>query len=199
MRVRRPSALILAASSLPPRPGARAPRPTRHRPTSLASGTGRPTPGGTTASTTRTWTRPLTGYVAHLVDSTVQVLDTPTLDVVATIEGLDEVHGLGLAPDLDRLYASATGSERSPASIRARTRSSPGPPQMTSSTALQCRPRHRQGLRVERKDSRAETVVDGRIDNLWDRSTSAAAPATASTTPARSTSSSTCRTGVASP
>ena len=50
-------------------------------------------------------------YVAHLGDSTVQVLDTSTLDVVATIEGLDEVHGLRLAPDLDRLYASATGSD----------------------------------------------------------------------------------------
>jgi YVTN family beta-propeller protein len=59
-------------------------------------------------------------YVAHLGDGTVHVLDTSTLDVVATIEGLDEVHGLRLAPDLDRLYASATGSDEV-ASIDTRT------------------------------------------------------------------------------
>src|SRR5262245_23059942 len=50
-------------------------------------------------------------YVAHLGDSTVEVLDTSRLDVVATIDGLDEVHGLRLAPDFRRLYASATGSD----------------------------------------------------------------------------------------
>ncbi len=50
-------------------------------------------------------------YIAHLGDGTVDVVDTGALDVVATIDGLADVHGLRLAPDLHRLFASATGSD----------------------------------------------------------------------------------------
>jgi DNA-binding beta-propeller fold protein YncE len=48
-------------------------------------------------------------YIAHLGASQVVVFDTRGQRVVGVVDGVDQVHGLALAPDLGRLYASATG------------------------------------------------------------------------------------------
>jgi YVTN family beta-propeller protein len=48
-------------------------------------------------------------YVAHLGASEIVVFDTRLDRVVGVVHGVDQVHGLVLAPDLGRLYASATG------------------------------------------------------------------------------------------
>lgn len=48
-------------------------------------------------------------YVAHLGASEIVVFDTQRERVVGVVRGVDQVHGLVLAPDLGRLFASATG------------------------------------------------------------------------------------------
>ncbi|HKF77266.1 MAG TPA: YncE family protein [Candidatus Dormibacteraeota bacterium] len=48
-------------------------------------------------------------YIAHLGASQIVVFDTRSQRVAGVIAGVDQVHGLVLAPDLGRLYASATG------------------------------------------------------------------------------------------
>jgi len=104
-------------------------------------------------------------YIAHLGDSTVHVLDTSTLDVVATIDGLDDVHGLRLAPDLGRLYASATGSNEvatidtgtNQVIARASTDEFPDGIAYDPDTAK---------VYVSSAHGRAETVVDGRTGQL---------------------------------
>src|SRR5438105_10694556 len=48
-------------------------------------------------------------YIAHLGSSQIVVFDTRPQRVVGVVTGVDQVHGLVLAPDLHRLYASATG------------------------------------------------------------------------------------------
>jgi len=49
-------------------------------------------------------------YIAHLGDSTVDVINLDTLQVVATIPHIADVHGVIAAPDLGRVFATATGS-----------------------------------------------------------------------------------------
>jgi YVTN family beta-propeller protein len=51
-------------------------------------------------------------YVAHLGDSTLDVIDLDTLRVVATVPQLAEVHGVAVAPERQRVYATATGSNQ---------------------------------------------------------------------------------------
>jgi len=48
-------------------------------------------------------------YIAHLGASQIVIYDTLGQRVAGVIDGVDQVHGLVLAPDLGRLYASATG------------------------------------------------------------------------------------------
>jgi DNA-binding beta-propeller fold protein YncE len=48
-------------------------------------------------------------YIAHLGASQVVAFDTRDQRVAGVVSGVDQVHGLVLAPDLGRLYASATG------------------------------------------------------------------------------------------
>src|SRR5215467_15824996 len=48
-------------------------------------------------------------YIAHLGASQIVVFDTRAQRTVGTVDGIDQVHGLTLAPDLGRLYATATG------------------------------------------------------------------------------------------
>jgi YVTN family beta-propeller protein len=48
-------------------------------------------------------------YIAHLGASEIVVFDTRAQRVVDVLRGVGPVHGLVLAPDLGRLYASATG------------------------------------------------------------------------------------------
>lgn len=51
-------------------------------------------------------------YIAHLGTSQIVVFDTARQKVVGTIGGIAGVHGLALAPDLGRLFASATNQNR---------------------------------------------------------------------------------------
>jgi len=48
-------------------------------------------------------------YIAHLGASQIVVFDTAQQKVAGVIKGISDVHGLALAPDLGRLFASATG------------------------------------------------------------------------------------------
>ena len=104
-------------------------------------------------------------YVAHLGDSTVHVLDTAGLDVVATIDGVEDVHGVRLAPDLGRLYASATGSNEvatidtttNQVIARAPTDDFPDGIAYDPDTGK---------VYVSSAHGRAETVVDGRTGRL---------------------------------
>lgn len=54
---------------------------------------------------------PATGrlYVAHLGAGEIVVFDTRLQRAAGVVRGVDQVHGLVLAPDLGRLFASATG------------------------------------------------------------------------------------------
>jgi YVTN family beta-propeller protein len=49
-------------------------------------------------------------YVAHLGDSTLDVVDVDTLTVVASIPDIADVHGVLAAPEIGRVFASATGT-----------------------------------------------------------------------------------------
>lgn len=51
-------------------------------------------------------------YLAHLGDSTLVVVDLDALRIVATVPDLASVHGVTLAPDLGRVYATATGVDQ---------------------------------------------------------------------------------------
>ena len=48
-------------------------------------------------------------YIAHLGAGEVVAFDTAAQRVAGVVTGIDQVHGLVVAPDLGRLYASATG------------------------------------------------------------------------------------------
>jgi DNA-binding beta-propeller fold protein YncE len=48
-------------------------------------------------------------YISHLGASQIVVFDTRSRRVAGVVRGVDQVHGLVLAPDLGRLFASATG------------------------------------------------------------------------------------------
>lgn len=49
--------------------------------------------------------------IAHLGDSAVVVVDTKTKAVIGTVDHISDVHGVLVIPELDRIYASATGSD----------------------------------------------------------------------------------------
>ena len=51
-------------------------------------------------------------YLAHLGASQIVVFDSRASRVIATVDGIEDVHGLVLAPDLHRLFASATGKNQ---------------------------------------------------------------------------------------
>ena len=48
-------------------------------------------------------------YIAHMDADQLVVVDLATRTVVATLNGFDRVHGVIVAPDIGRIYASATG------------------------------------------------------------------------------------------
>lgn len=48
-------------------------------------------------------------FVAHLGASAIIVYDTSTNEVVRTIDGISDVHGVLVVPSLNRVYATATG------------------------------------------------------------------------------------------
>jgi len=49
-------------------------------------------------------------FIAHLAAGTIVVFNTETMKVVAEIPNISQVHGVLVAPDLNRVYASATGT-----------------------------------------------------------------------------------------
>ena len=49
-------------------------------------------------------------YIAHLGDSTVDVVDLDALHVLGVVTGIDSVHGVAVAPERHQLYATATGT-----------------------------------------------------------------------------------------
>lgn len=51
-------------------------------------------------------------FIAHLGDSTVTVFDTAANKVLKDIPNLSHVHGVLVVPELDRIYASATGTDQ---------------------------------------------------------------------------------------
>ncbi len=51
-------------------------------------------------------------FIAHLGDSAVIVFDTHAQKVVARIAGISHVHGVLAVPALDRVYATATGTDQ---------------------------------------------------------------------------------------
>jgi DNA-binding beta-propeller fold protein YncE len=57
---------------------------------------------------------PLSGrlYIAHMNADQLVVFDTATRQVVANLDGFQRVHGVTLAREIHRLYASATGSHQ---------------------------------------------------------------------------------------
>jgi DNA-binding beta-propeller fold protein YncE len=50
-------------------------------------------------------------YVAHLGDSSLDVVDLDTLRVVAIVRDINEIHGVAVAPELGVVFASATGAD----------------------------------------------------------------------------------------
>jgi YVTN family beta-propeller protein len=50
-------------------------------------------------------------FMAHLGDSVVTVFDTQQQKVIADITNVSQVHGVLYVPELDRVYASATGTD----------------------------------------------------------------------------------------
>jgi DNA-binding beta-propeller fold protein YncE len=49
-------------------------------------------------------------YVAHLGDSTLDIVDLDTLHLVGSVPRIADVHGVAVASDFGRVYASATGT-----------------------------------------------------------------------------------------
>jgi YVTN family beta-propeller protein len=71
-----------------------------------------PLPGGTTRfdyASVDTNGRKL--YIAHLGDSTLDVVDLDTLHVAAVVPRIADIHGVALAADRGRVYATATGDD----------------------------------------------------------------------------------------
>jgi DNA-binding beta-propeller fold protein YncE len=50
-------------------------------------------------------------YIAHLGANDVDIVNLDTLEPVGTVPGMAEVHGVRLAPDLHRVFATATGTD----------------------------------------------------------------------------------------
>jgi hypothetical protein len=50
-------------------------------------------------------------FIAHLGDGAVIVFDTKTQQVSRRIAGISKVHGVLAVPELDTVYASATGTD----------------------------------------------------------------------------------------
>ncbi len=51
-------------------------------------------------------------FLAHLGDSAVTVVDTQSRQVITTISGIEDVHGVLAVPELGRVYATATGANQ---------------------------------------------------------------------------------------
>lgn len=98
-------------------------------------------------------------FIAHLGDSAVIVVDTRARRVVATVPGVSDVHGVLVVPELNAVYASATGTNEvvaiseSTLKVIARTSGGTYPDGMAYDPVA-----HR--LFVSDEHGRTETVID---------------------------------------
>ena len=99
-------------------------------------------------------------YVAHLGDSALDVIDVDALTVVATVPDIADVHGVLAAPEIGRVFASATGTnelvtlDASSDQVIARTPTGQFP------DGIAYDPRDDLVL-VSNKDAGSETLVEG--------------------------------------
>jgi DNA-binding beta-propeller fold protein YncE len=104
-------------------------------------------------------------YIAHLGDSTLDVIDLDALTVVATVPGIADVHGVLAVPEIGRVFASATGTKElvtldaSSGQVIARTPSGQFP------DGIAYDPRDDLVL-VSNKDAGSETVIEGRSGRM---------------------------------
>ena len=104
-------------------------------------------------------------YVAHLGAGEVDVVDLDTWRPAGTVPGLADVHGLRLAADLHRLFATATGTDEvvtiDTTSLAVVGRSATGrfPDGVGYDPASHL-------LAVSNKDDGSETVLDGRTGRV---------------------------------
>ena len=104
-------------------------------------------------------------YVAHLGDSTLEVIDLDALTVVATVPDIADVHGVLAVPEVGRVFASATGTnelvtlDASTDQVIARTPTGQFP------DGVGYDPRDDLVL-VSNKDAGSETVVEGRSGRM---------------------------------
>jgi DNA-binding beta-propeller fold protein YncE len=104
-------------------------------------------------------------YVAHLGDSTLEVIDLDALSVVATVPDIADVHGVLAVPEIGRVFASATGTnelvtlDASTDQVIARTPTGQFP------DGVGYDPRDDFVL-VSNKDAGSETVLEGRSGRM---------------------------------
>ena len=98
-------------------------------------------------------------YIAHLGDGTVHVVDLGDLQVVATIDGIASAHGVRVAPDVHRLYASATGTNELVTIDTAANRVVGRAPTGRFPDGIAYDPEHAK-VYVSDKDDHVETVID---------------------------------------
>ena len=100
-------------------------------------------------------------YISHLGDSALDVIDLDTLTEVATVRNIAGVHGVLAAPDIGRVFASATGTnelitlDASTSQVIARTPTGDFP------DGIAYDPRDDLVL-VSNKNAGSETVIAGR-------------------------------------
>lgn len=100
-------------------------------------------------------------YVAHLGDSTLEVIDLDALTVSATVPEITDVHGVLAAPEIGRAFASATGTnelitlDASTSQVVARTPTGAFPDGIAYDSRDDL-------VLVSNKNAGSETVLEGR-------------------------------------
>jgi YVTN family beta-propeller protein len=104
-------------------------------------------------------------YLAHLGDSTVDVIDVDTLTVVATVPDIADVHGVLAVPEIGRVFGSATGTnelvtlDASSDQVIGRTPTSQFPDGIAYDPPDDL-------VLVSNKDAGSETLVEGRSGRM---------------------------------
>jgi YVTN family beta-propeller protein len=100
-------------------------------------------------------------YVAHLGDGTVHVIDLDQLTVVTTITDVSSAHGVRVAADLHRVFASATGSNEVVSIDTATNQIVARAPTGKFPDGIAYDPNHAKAY-VSNESDTAETVIDAR-------------------------------------
>jgi DNA-binding beta-propeller fold protein YncE len=104
-------------------------------------------------------------YVAHLGDSTLDVIDVDAFTVVATVPDIADVHGVLAVPEIGRVFASATGTnelvtlDASSDQVIARTPTGEFPDGVAYDPPDDL-------VLVSNKDAGSETLVEGRSGRM---------------------------------